>query len=136
MVESEEKGYQEQRRRLQQEHANRIMECEERETLCTTERDRAIKQAQDEFNDKLQATIRRHNNEVKLLKEKTELEMETWKTNYVKQQNVQLTEKEVQIREYYRKERDREIENVIERLENEACETKKQIEQTTENRIR
>lgn len=62
--------------------------------------------------------------------------METWKTNYIKQQNVQLSEKETHIREYYRKERDREIENVIERLENEATETKKQIEQTTENRIR
>lgn len=136
MVESEEKGYQEQRRRLQQEHANRITECEERETLAIAERDRAIKQAQDEFNDKLQTTTRRHNNETKLLKEKCELEMETWKTNYIKQQNVQFTEKDAQIREYYRKERDRDIENVIERLENEANETKKQIEETTENRIR
>lgn len=73
---------------------------------------------------------------MKLLKEKSELEMETWKNNFVKQQNAKLAEKETQIREYYRKERDREIENIIERLEAEATETKTQIEQTTENRIR
>lgn len=155
MVESEEKGYQDQRRRLQQEHANRINECEEREALAVTEKEKAIKQAQEDFEDKLQviinlpqlnlfqstnfllqAAIRRHKNEVKLLKEKTELEIETWKNNYIKQQNVQLADKEAKVKEYYRKERDREIENVIERLENEATETKNQIEETTENRLK
>lgn len=57
MVESEEKGYQDQRRRLQHEHANRIQECEERETLAIAERDRAVKLAQEEFNDKLQVLL-------------------------------------------------------------------------------
>lgn len=65
-----------------------------------------------------------------------ELEMEAWKNNYKKQQNVQLAEKEARLKELFRKERDREIEEVIERLELEATETKNQIEQTTENRIR
>lgn len=54
LVETEEKGYQEQRRRLLADHANRIKECEEREAAALAEKDRAIKQAQDEFEDRLQ----------------------------------------------------------------------------------
>lgn len=57
MVESEEKSYQEQRRRLQQEHAHRIEECEEREAVLIADRDRAIKQAQEVFEDKLQVSV-------------------------------------------------------------------------------
>lgn len=73
---------------------------------------------------------------MKMLKETTELEMEAWKNNYKKQQALQLAEKEATIRDQCRKERDREIETVIERLEAEATESRLQIEQTTENRIR
>lgn len=73
---------------------------------------------------------------MKLLKETTELEMEAWKNNYKKQQSLQLAEREAVIREQCRKERDREIETVIERLEMEATENRLQLEQTTENRIR
>lgn len=71
-----------------------------------------------------------------MLKETAELEVEAWKNNYKKQQSVALAEKEATLREQFRKERDREIEEVIERLEEEAAETKDQIERTTENRIR
>lgn len=136
MVEAEEKSYQEQRRRLLAEHANRIAECELREKNAGVEKEKAIKQAQEELEEKLQTVIRRHNNEMKLLRETTELEIEAWKNNYKKQQALQLAEKEASIREQCRKERDREIENVIERLEMEATESRLQMEQTTENRIR
>lgn len=136
MVEAEEKSYQEQRRRLLTEHANRIAECEKRENDVVIERDKAIKQAQEELEEKLQAVIRRHGNEIRMLRESTELEMEAWKNNYRKQQAMQLAEKEAAIREQCRKERDREIEEVIERLEAEASENKAQIEQSAENRIR
>lgn len=56
-MESEEKGYQEQRRRLQADHANRIKECEERESQMQLEKDKAIKQAQEEFEDRIQVII-------------------------------------------------------------------------------
>ncbi|KAJ8927314.1 hypothetical protein NQ314_020228 [Rhamnusium bicolor] len=80
--------------------------------------------------------IRRHSNELKLLRESAQIEYETWQNNFKKQQAMILTEKENAIREQYRKERDKEIEAVIERLENEASENKKQLEQSTDNRIR
>ncbi|XP_008196572.3 LOW QUALITY PROTEIN: centrosomal protein of 131 kDa [Tribolium castaneum] len=136
LVESEEKGFQEQRRRLLADHQARVAECEQREALALSEKDKAIKQAQDDFEERLQIVIRRHANEIKLIKETASLEMETWQNNYKKQQTVQLVEKESIIREQCRKERDREIEAVIERLEKEASDNKLQIEQSSENRIR
>ncbi|KAF5306928.1 hypothetical protein FQA39_LY00158 [Lamprigera yunnana] len=136
MVETEEQNYQEQRRRLHAEHSNRISECEERESNAVLEKERCVKVAQNEFQDKLQAIIRKHNIEINLLKEKTEVEMETFRNNYKKQLTLQMGEKEVQIREKCRKERDKEIEAVIERLELDASETKLQIEQSFENRIK
>ncbi|XP_074036118.1 uncharacterized protein isoform X3 [Leptinotarsa decemlineata] len=136
MVESEEKGYQEQRRRLMADHANRIKECEEREAAAVIEKEKAIKQAQEEFEDRIQVILRRHSNELRLLKESSQLEYETWQNNFKKQQALLLEEKEGAIREQCRKERDREIEAVIERLESEANDNKLQLEQSTENRIR
>ncbi|XP_076250306.1 centrosomal protein of 131 kDa-like isoform X2 [Rhynchophorus ferrugineus] len=135
-VEAEEKNYQEQKKRLQTEHANRMKECEEKEKELLIEKDKAIKHAKEEFDDQLQVVIRRHSNELKLLKEASRLEFETWQANFKKQQSIVLLEKESSIREQYRKERDQEIEKIIERLENEASDNKNQIEQSTENRIR
>lgn len=64
------------------------------------------------------------------------MEFETWKNSFKKQQEKLLAEKESGIREQCRKERDKEIENVIERLENESSENKLQLEEMTENRIK
>lgn len=80
--------------------------------------------------------IRRQSNELKLLKESSQMEFETWKNSFKKQQEKSLADKENLIRDQYRKERDKEIEAVIERLETEASENKLQLEQTTENRIK
>ncbi|XP_025833101.1 centrosomal protein of 131 kDa isoform X2 [Agrilus planipennis] len=136
LVETEEKNYQEQRRKLMAEHAKRQAECEERENTAYAERDRAIRQAQMDFEEKLQAMARRHSNEISVLKEKMEIDIDIFRNNYKKQQELILAEREMAIREKCRKERDKEIEAVIERLEQEASESQNQMEQTTENRIR
>ncbi|XP_017776428.1 PREDICTED: centrosomal protein of 131 kDa [Nicrophorus vespilloides] len=136
LVESEEKGYQEQRKRLLHEHSNRLKECEAREAAAVTEKERAIKQTKEEYEDKLQGVIRRHEGEVKMLKETTEMEMETWRSNLRKQQECQIANREQSIRENCRRERDKEIEAVIERLEAEASDNRNQLEIATENRIR
>lgn len=80
--------------------------------------------------------IRRQSNEIKLLKEASQMEFESWQVNFRKQQASILLEKEAAIRDQCRRERDKEIENVIDRLETEASENKAQIEQSTENRIK
>ncbi|XP_057655907.1 centrosomal protein of 131 kDa isoform X2 [Diorhabda carinulata] len=136
MVEAEEKAYQEQRRRLFADHANKVKECEEREMKANVEKEKAIQQSQEELEEKLQVVIRRHANEIKLLKQSNAMEFENWKNNFVKQQSVVAAEKEAEIRERFKKERDQEIEAVIERLENEANDNKTQLEASTENRLR
>lgn len=83
-----------------------------------------------------QVIIRRHSNELKLFKESSQMEFESWRNNFKKQQEKCLAEKEIALREQCRKERDKEIEAVIERLENEASQNKLQQEQMTENRIK
>ncbi|XP_045477152.1 centrosomal protein of 131 kDa isoform X2 [Harmonia axyridis] len=136
MVESEERNYQDQRRRLLADHSNRLVECEEKEAQAAAEKERAIKQAQEEFEEKLQAATRRHANETKIIKETAAIEMENWKNSFRKQQSALLMEKETAIRRECKKERDMEIEVVIEKLENEANKARTQIEQTAENRIK
>ena len=83
-----------------------------------------------------QGTIRQHKNDIQMIKEATKLEIEAWKNNYNKQQSVQLMEKERKLCEQFRKDRDLEIESVIERLEAEASEMRLHMETSTENRIR
>lgn len=136
LVESEEKGYQEQRRRLNAEHAARMAECEERIVSITNEKDHAIEGIKQEFDDKFETAQRRHKTELKNIKESLDLEFEVWKNNHKKQQTIKLSEMEAQMRDLCKKERDREIEMVIERLEQEAIETKAQTEQAAENRLR
>jgi Na+-translocating ferredoxin:NAD+ oxidoreductase RnfC subunit len=41
-------------------HAARIAECEQREALAISEKEKAIKQAQEDFEERLQIVIRKH----------------------------------------------------------------------------
>lgn len=70
------------------------------------------------------------------MKESLHLELEMWKTNYLKEQNKKITEMESKIKENFKKERDREIEMVIDKLERESERTKKELEISTENKLR
>lgn len=70
------------------------------------------------------------------MKESLRLELEMWKNNYLKEQNMKITDTESRIRETFKKERDREIELVIDKLERESDKTKKELELSTENRLR
>ena len=56
-MENEEREYQEQRRKLNLEHARRIKLCEEREAMLALEKDRLVNQARAEFEDKLEVYI-------------------------------------------------------------------------------
>lgn len=75
-------------------------------------------------------------NELKALHEAYEEEKEIWIHNFKKEQNTLLYERESEIRERYKKERDREIELIIHRFEEESSRAKLEQEQVTENRIK
>lgn len=136
MLENEEKNYQELKKKLNFEQSVKLKELEEKEVTLNCEKQKSIKQAQSEFEDNLQIIVRRHAQELKLIKENAELELETWKTNYKKQKSQEFERKELEIKEKYRRERDEEIESVIEKLEHESNEMKKQTEEMTEHKIR
>ncbi|XP_060523404.1 centrosomal protein of 131 kDa isoform X2 [Cylas formicarius] len=136
MVESEEQSYQEQKRKLQNEYANRTKECEERETAAQLDKERAIKQLQKELEDKLQMIIRRHHTELKLVRESSQMEFQSWQTNFMKQQTSALLEKENIIKEEYRREKEKEVEALMRRVESDNGDFRAQIEESMENRIR
>lgn len=81
LVESEEKSYQEQRRRLQVDHANRIKECEEKEAQVQLEKEKAIKQAQEEFEDRIQVIDNKINKQNFHLKKKIGFSKKTLQRN-------------------------------------------------------
>ena len=79
---------------------------------------------------------RRHTNEINELKEKLQLEKQSWEENYKKKQETFLTSKERELREQMRRERDKEIEKVISQFESDTTMTKEEAERTAENRVK
>ncbi|XP_043819599.1 centrosomal protein of 131 kDa isoform X3 [Dromiciops gliroides] len=79
---------------------------------------------------------RRHQLDMKALKERLEVEKETWEANYLKKEEARLLKRERELKDEVRKVRDKEIELVIQRLEADMTLTKEECEQTAENRIK
>jgi len=75
-------------------------------------------------------------NELKSLKEALELEKEAWILSYKKDQTIRISERETEIRNQCKRERDKEIELVIERLESDATQSRAELEQAMDNRLR
>jgi len=73
---------------------------------------------------------------LKSLKEALELEKDAWILSYRKDQTIQISERETEIRNHCKRERDKEIELVIERLESDATQSRAELEQTMDNRLR
>ena len=75
-------------------------------------------------------------NEILQLREALKAEKENWMETYQQQQKQALTQTTNEIREQLKRERDREIEVVIERLENEATMSREEREKVSENRLK
>ncbi|XP_067006805.2 centrosomal protein of 131 kDa [Anabrus simplex] len=146
-IEQEEAAYQKQqqkllaeiqqdRERLADEEKRMRNELEEAKKNLTRQYSKDLQQVKMEYEDSIEGIKRRHQNELKAIKETLEIEKETWIHNYKQQQAALLSERESEIREQYKRERDREIELVIERLENDAMQARKEQEQMAENRLK
>ncbi|XP_037769964.1 centrosomal protein of 131 kDa isoform X2 [Chelonia mydas] len=79
---------------------------------------------------------RQHQAEVKVLKDRLEIEKQAWEANYMKKEEAWLLSRERELKEEVRKERDKEIELVIQRLEADMSSTKEECERVAENRIK
>lgn len=73
---------------------------------------------------------------MKSLKEALEIEKEAWMNSYKKDQATYISQLESEIRNQCKRERDKDIELVIERLEAEAAQSKAELEQAMNNRLR
>ena len=56
--------------------------------------------------------------------------------SYKKDQTIRISERETEIRNQCKRERDKEIELVIERLESDATQSRAELEQAMDNRLR
>lgn len=70
------------------------------------------------------------------LQERLQLEKEAWEENYKKKHSTWLAQKERELKEQAHHERDKEIELVITRLEEDACAAREEIDKSSEAKIR
>ncbi|NWH64393.1 CP131 protein, partial [Geococcyx californianus] len=146
-LEQEEQALQQQRRRLyaevaeekerlSQQAARQRAELEELRQQLEASSSAITRTLKEEYAKEKEELERRHQAEVKVLKDQLELEKQAWEANYVKKEEAWLLSWEQEMREEVRKERDREIELVIERLEADMSSAKEECERAAENRIK
>ncbi|XP_028674883.2 centrosomal protein of 131 kDa isoform X2 [Erpetoichthys calabaricus] len=79
---------------------------------------------------------RRHQAEIKALKERLEIEKQAWEENYMKKEEAWLLSRERELKEEVRRGRDKEIELVIQRLEEETSVAREECERAAESRVK
>ncbi|XP_046412848.1 centrosomal protein of 131 kDa [Neodiprion fabricii] len=135
-LEQQENLFQEQRRKLLDDlEREKNLLAQEHKRL-NAERDAAISQARSQFNEKINTLIRQHQIEKKAVQESLRVEQETWMENCRRQHNMKLEKMETRLRDECNRERDRQIELAIERLEKETLDMKTSLQQSSENRLR
>ncbi|NXN54956.1 CP131 protein, partial [Rynchops niger] len=146
-LEQEEQALQQQRRRLyaevaeekerlSQQAARQRAEAEELRQQLEASSSAVTRALKEEYTKEKEEQERRHQAEVKVLKERLEMEKQAWEANYMKKEEAWLLSRERELREEMRKERDKEIELVIQRLEADMSSAKEECERAAENRIK
>lgn len=146
-LEQEEQAYQQQRRRLYaevQEEKERValqaqkqrQELDEARAALEESHKKSILEMQTSHQRTIDDLERKHQLEMNELKERLEIEKQGWIENYMKKQDAMLMTKERELKEAVREGRDREIEMVISRLEEETSLAREECERAAENRIK
>ncbi|NXC56833.1 CP131 protein, partial [Aleadryas rufinucha] len=126
----------EEKERLSQQAARQRAEADELRRQLEANSSALTQALQDEYAKEKEEQERRHQAELKVLKDQLELEKQAWEANYVKKEEAWLLSRERELREEMRKERDKEIELVIQRLEADTSLAKEECERAAENRIK
>ncbi|NXS86259.1 CP131 protein, partial [Erpornis zantholeuca] len=126
----------EEKERLSQQAARQRAEAEELRRQLEANSLALTRALRDEYGKEKEEQERRHQAELKVLKDQLELEKQAWEANYVKKEEAWLLSRERELREEMRKERDKEIELVIQRLEADTSLAKEECERAAENRIK
>ncbi|XP_038013121.1 centrosomal protein of 131 kDa isoform X4 [Motacilla alba alba] len=126
----------EEKERLSQQAARQRAEAEELRRQLEANSSALTRALRDEYAKEKEEQERRHQAELKVLKDQLELEKQAWEANYVKKEEAWLLSRERELREEMRKERDKEIELVIQRLEADTSLAKEECERAAESRIK
>ncbi|NXB05822.1 CP131 protein, partial [Cnemophilus loriae] len=126
----------EEKERLSQQAARQRAEAEELRQQLEANSLALTRALRDEYAKEKEEQERRHQAELKVLKDHLELEKQAWEANYMKKEEAWLLSRERELREEMRKERDKEIELVIQRLEADTSLAKEECERAAENRIK
>ncbi|NWS47376.1 CP131 protein, partial [Probosciger aterrimus] len=146
-LEQEEQALQQQRRRLyaevaeekerlSQQAARQRAEVEELRQQLEASSSALTRALKEEYAKEKEEQERRHQAEVKVLKDQLEIEKQAWEASYMKKEEAWLLSRERELREEVKKERDKEIELVIRRLEADTSLAKEECERAAENRIK
>nr|XP_005988104.1 PREDICTED: centrosomal protein of 131 kDa isoform X2 [Latimeria chalumnae] len=146
-LEQEEQALQQQRRRmyaevaeekerLAQQAARQRAELDELRQQLEDNSSLATRALKEEFQKAKEEQEKRHQAEIKALKERLDIEKQAWEENYMKKEEAWLLARERELKEDVRKGRDKEIELVIQRLEEETSVTKEECERAAESRIK
>ncbi|XP_062480318.1 centrosomal protein of 131 kDa isoform X1 [Pezoporus occidentalis] len=126
----------EERERLSQQAARQRAEVEELRQQLEASSSALSRALKEEYAKEKEEQERRHQAEVKELKDRLEMEKQAWEASYVKKEEAWLLSRERELREEVKKERDKEIELVIRRLEADTSLAKEECERAAENRIK
>ncbi|XP_044155130.1 centrosomal protein of 131 kDa isoform X2 [Bufo gargarizans] len=143
----EEQSLQEQRRRLYSDVSEEKERLKQQAARQRAELDELRKQLEDncalatrvlkeEYEKSKEEQDRRHQIELKAIKERLEIEKQAWEQNYLKKEEAWLLSRERELKEEVRKGRDKEIELVIQRLEAEMSTAREECERAAENRVK
>ncbi|XP_061197331.1 centrosomal protein of 131 kDa-like [Saccostrea echinata] len=146
-LQNEEEAYQQQRRRLYQEVQEEKERVSQQASRQRTELDKLQRQLEDshalalaamksEFEKAREEQENRHNTEIRELKERLAVEKASWEENYMKKQETWMLQKERELKDQVRRDRDKEIEFVISRLEEDATASREETEKAADNKIR
>ncbi|XP_078240433.1 centrosomal protein of 131 kDa isoform X15 [Pogona vitticeps] len=126
----------EEKERLNQQAARQRSELEDLRRQLEENSSVVTKALKEEYEKGKEEQDRRHQAEMQALKERLEIEKQAWEANCLKKEEAWLLGRERELREEVRKERDKEIELVIQRLEADMSTTKEECERATENRVK
>ena len=96
----------------------------------------SIETIKKEYSQVQQEQDKKHQIELQNLTEKLEIEKQSWEQNYLKKQENWVLQKERELKEQVKRERDKEIELLITRLESESTLAREESDRTADNRIK
>ncbi|CAK9803347.1 Centrosomal protein of 131 kDa [Anthophora quadrimaculata] len=135
-LEEQENQFKEQQTKLMEELQRDREKFGKELTKRDAEKDACLQKIHLQYQQEAEILKQQHSNEKKTLQESLRMEWEAWLADYKRQQNLRIEQAETKIRDECNRERDRQIELAIERLEKDSRNAKLTIQQTFDCKLK